>query len=313
MSKGLLSVVVPCYNEEQVLELFYDELKKILDNIQYDYEIIFVDDGSKDKTSDIIKNLHERDNKVQLISFSRNFGKESAMYAGLSYSRGDLTVIMDADLQHPPKVLIQMLQGIEEGYDTVTTIRINRHGEPMIKSFFSRQFYKLMKKIVAIELEQGSQDFRMMKRPVVDAILSLKEYNRFSKGIFSWVGFKVKYIEVENQERVAGATKWSLWGLFRYSIEGILAFSTMPLRFSTMFGLMISLSAFALLIEITVQTLIYGKDVPGYASLIVVILFLGSIQLLAIGTIAEYISKMYMEIKARPKYIVREHITEENK
>lgn len=309
-----LSIVVPCYNEEEVLELFYTTTIKVVEQVQekYDYEFVFIDDGSKDKTLEILKKLREEDSHIHIISFSRNFGKEAAIYAGLSNCIGDLVVVMDADLQHPPAVLPEMLKGIEDGYDTVTTKRMNRKGEGRIKSVFSRCFYSLMKKLTKTEIVNGAQDFRMMKRIVVDAILSLKEYNRFSKGIFSWVGFKVKYIEIENVERAAGETKWSLKSLFRYAIEGILAFSTSPLRISTVVGAIISLFAIILGICILGQTLIYGKDVPGYASTITTILFMGGIQLLSIGIIGEYIAKMYMEIKDRPKYLIREDIKSEN-
>lgn len=309
-----LSIVVPCYNEEEVLELFYTTTIKVVEQLQekYDYEFVFIDDGSKDKTLEILKKLREEDSHIHIISFSRNFGKEAAIYAGLSNCIGDLVVVMDADLQHPPAVLPEMLKGIEDGYDTVTTKRMNRKGEGRIKSAFSRCFYSLMKKLTKTEIVNGAQDFRMMKRIVVDAILSLKEYNRFSKGIFSWVGFKVKYIEIENVERAAGEMKWSLKSLFRYAIEGILAFSTSPLRISTVVGAIISLFAIILGICILGQTLIYGKDVPGYASTITTILFMGGIQLLSIGIIGEYIAKMYMEIKDRPKYLIREDIKSEN-
>ena len=309
-----LSIVVPCYNEEEVLELFYTTTIKVVEQVQekYDYEFVFIDDGSKDKTLEILKKLREEDSHIHIISFSRNFGKEAAIYAGLSSCIGDLVVVMDADLQHPPAVLPEMLKGIEDGYDTVTTKRMNRKGEGRIKSAFSRCFYSLMKKLTKTEIVNGAQDFRMMKRIVVDAILSLKEYNRFSKGIFSWVGFKVKYIEIENVERAAGETKWSLKSLFRYAIEGILAFSTSPLRISTVVGAIISLFAIILGICILGQTLIYGKDVPGYASTITTILFMGGIQLLSIGIIGEYIAKMYLEIKDRPKYLIREDIKSEN-
>lgn len=305
-----LSLIVPCYNEEPVINMFYEETMKILVMIKekYDYEFVFVDDGSKDKTLNILRDLKKKDNKVNIISFSRNFGKEAGIYAGLNNATGDLIVIMDADLQHPPKIILDMIEGIEEGYDTVTTRRVNRKGEPVIKSAFSRLFYKIMSKIVDFELVQGAQDFRMMKREVVDAILSLKEYNRFSKGIFSWVGFKVKYIEIENVERVAGTTKWSFKSLFKYAMEGMVSFSTVPLRISTILGLVISFIAIISTCIIIIQTLIQGKVVPGYASIITAVLFMGGIQLTCLGIIAEYISKMYLEIKDRPKYIVREKI-----
>ena len=305
-----ISLIVPCYNEEQVINMFYEETIKILDMIKnkYDYEFVFVDDGSKDETLNILRELKKKDDKINIISFSRNFGKEAGIYAGLNNSSGDLVVIMDADLQHPPKIILEMIEGIEEGYDTVTTRRVNRKGEPVIKSAFSKLFYKIMSKIVDFELVQGAQDFRMMKRDVVEAILSLKEYNRFSKGIFSWVGFKVKYIEIENFERVAGTTKWSFKSLVKYAIEGIISFSTVPLRISTILGLVISLIAIVSTCIIIIQTLIQGKIVPGYASIITAVLFMGGIQLTCLGIIAEYISKMYLEIKNRPKFIIKEKL-----
>lgn len=305
-----ISIIVPMFNEEQVINMFYDETKKVLKEIEekYTYEFIFVDDGSKDNTLNLVKKLREKDDKVTIISFSRNFGKEAGIYAGLNNATGDLVVIMDADLQHPPKIIKEMCEGIEEGYDTVTTRRINRKGEPIIKSAFSKMFYKIMSKIVDFEVVQGSQDFRMMKREVVDAIISLKEYNRFSKGIFSWVGFKVKYIEIENVERAAGTTKWSFKSLFKYALEGMLSFSTVPLRISTVLGLLISIVAIIATCVIIIQTLIFGKVVPGYASIITAVLFMGGVQLVCLGVISEYIAKMYLEIKDRPKYIIKEKI-----
>jgi len=309
-----ISIIVPCYNEEEVIQNFYHETVKVLNEVkdEFEYEFVFIDDGSKDNTLNCLKELRNKDQNISIISFSRNFGKEAGIYAGLNNATGDLVVTMDADLQHPPKILLEMLKGIEEGYDTVTTRRINRKGEPPIKSAFSRLFYKIMSKLVDFELVQGAQDFRMMKRNVVDAVLSLKEYNRFSKGIFSWVGFKVKYIEIENVKRAAGKTKWSFSSLFKYAIEGLISFSTVPLRISTILGLLISFIAIIATCIIIIQTLLYGKDVPGYASIITAVLFMGGIQLLSIGIISEYISKMYLEIKQRPKYIIKENIKKEN-
>lgn len=306
-----ISIIVPCYNEEEVLKLFYDEMKKeVLIKIQdkYDYELLFVDDGSKDKTLSILKQMKKVDNNVKIISFSRNFGKESAMYAGLENCDGDYVVIMDADLQHSPDKIIEMIKGIEEGYDVVTTVRQDRKGESKIRNAFSRLFYKIMHGSSKIEVKQGAQDYRMMTKQVVDAILELKEYNRFSKGIFSWVGFNVKYIETSNRERAAGKSKWNFFGLLKYAKEGIISFSTMPLKLSILFGLIISVIAIILGITVFIQTLYYGKDVPGYASTIISVLFMGGIQLISIGILSEYISKMYMEIKDRPKYIIKEKI-----
>lgn len=305
-----ISVVIPAYNEEEVIEMFYKEIYGIFQSLKnnYDYELIFVDDGSKDNTLNELKKLREKDNKVKIISFSRNFGKESAMYAGLSNSIGNLTVVMDADLQHDPKVIPQMIKYIEEGYDTVTTIR-NRKGEPKIKSLFSKIFYKLMSGSENIQLNQGSQDYRMMTRQVVNAIIDLKEYNRFSKGIFSWVGFKTKCIEVENRKREAGSSKWNYSGLVKYAMEGITSFTVKPLKIATIGGIIISIISLIFAIQIIIQTIIMGKDVPGYASTITSVLFIGGIQLITIGILSEYVGKIYLEIKDRPKYIIKEKIT----
>lgn len=310
-----LSIVVPCYNEETVIEIFYNKLMEITAKIsdKYDYEVIFVDDGSQDETFSKMKTLREKNSKIKIISFSRNFGKEAGIHAGLSNSTGELTVVMDADMQHPPEMILEMLKYIEEGYDTVTTRRKNRKGEPVIKSFCARMFYKLMNNFMEVKLEEGSQDFRMMKRNVVDAILSLDEYNRFSKGIFNWVGFKCKYIEIENVQRAAGKTKWSFSSLWKYAIEGITSFTTAPLKIATFIGMFVFIVSTIFAFTIVIQTLIMGKDVPGYASTIVSVLFMGAIQLLCIGILSEYISKMYMEIKNRPKYIIRDKIDNENK
>lgn len=310
-----LSIVVPCYNEETVIEIFYNKLMEITAKIsdKYDYEVIFVDDGSQDETFSKMKALKEKNSKIKIISFSRNFGKEAGIHAGLSNSTGELTVVMDADMQHPPEMILEMLKYIEEGYDTVTTRRKNRKGEPIIKSFCARMFYKLINKFMEVKLEEGSQDFRMMKRNVVDAILSLNEYNRFSKGIFNWVGFKCKYIEIENVKRAAGKTKWSFSSLWKYAMEGITSFTTAPLKIATFIGMFVFIVSTIFAFTIVIQTLIMGKDVPGYASTIVSVLFMGAIQLLCIGILSEYISKMYMEIKNRPKYIIRDKIDNENK
>lgn len=300
-----MSIVVPCYNEENNISNFYKEMIETLNKVKenYSYEIIFVNDGSNDKTEIEIKKIRKLDENVILISFSRNFGKEAAIYAGLNSATGDLVALIDADLQHPPRTILEMLDGINEGYDVVATKRKNRKGEPVVKSLFSKLFYRMMRMFIPIE--KNVQDFRLMKREVVDAILSLKEYNRFSKGIFTWVGFNIKYIEIENIERKAGKTKWSFRKLFSYAIEGITSFTTVPLKASTLMGFFISIIAIISTIIIILQTLIYGKDVPGYASIITAILFMGGVQLISIGILSEYISKMYLEIKKRPKYIIK--------
>ena len=300
-----ISIVVPCYNEEKNINNFYEEMIKTLEKVKenYSYEVIFVNDGSNDQTEIEVKKVRKTDKNVILISFSRNFGKEAAIDAGLNNATGDLVALIDADLQHPPVTILEMIKGINEGYDVVATKRKNRKGEPVIKSVFSKLFYKMMRMFIPIE--KNVQDFRLMKKEVVDAILSLKEYNRFSKGIFTWVGFNIKYIEIENIERKAGKTKWSFKKLFSYAIEGITSFTTAPLKASTLMGFCISIIAIISTIVIILQTLIYGKDVPGYASIITAILFMGGVQLISIGILSEYISKMYLEIKNRPKYIIK--------
>ncbi len=307
-----ISVVVSCYNEQEALPLFYEEITKIAKQLkQAEFEFIFVNDGSKDNTLSIIKELSKKDERVKYISFSRNFGKESAMYAGLKRATGDYISIMDADLQDPPKLLIEMYETLKQKeYDCVATRRVTRKGEPPIRSFFARMFYKLINKISKTEIVDGARDFRLMTKQMVEAILSMEEYNRFSKGIFGWVGFNTKWLEYENVERVAGETKWSFWKLFKYSIDGILAFSTAPLVISTIMGILFCFVAFLLIIFVVVKTLIYGDPVSGWPSTICIILFVGGIQLFCIGIIGQYLSKTYLEVKKRPIYIVKE--TEED-
>lgn len=305
MSK--ISIVVPCYNEQETVELFYEATVPVLEKIGYDYELIYVNDGSKDKTWEKLIELHESKNYVSVINLSRNFGKESGMYAGLKHADGDYIAVMDSDLQDPPEMLIEMVKGIEvDGYDIVGTRRVSRHGEPPIRSFFARQFYKWINRFIEVEIVDGARDYRLMKRQVVDSILELNEYNRFSKGIFAWVGYKTKYLEYENVERVAGETSWSFWKLAKYAVEGIVAFTTAPLQLSTIFGLIVSFFAFAYMAFVFVKAALYGDPVAGYPSLMVVITFLGGIQLLGIGILGEYLSKMYMEVKARPIYIAKD-------
>lgn len=314
MKKKLLSVVVSCYNEEQALPIFYEEVSKVLKEIKtLDYEIIFVDDGSKDNTLNIIKAYTKLDKKVRYISFSRNFGKEAAMIAGLEYSKGDYVTLMDADMQDPPSLLPKMYEILtKENYDVVGTRRVTRKGEPKIRSFFSRMFYRIINKMSKTEMVDGARDFRLMKRKVVDAIISMKEYNRYSKGIFSFVGFKTKWIEYENIKRVAGKTKWSFWKLFKYAIEGIVGFSTFPLVLSALIGLVFCLLSFIMIIVIIVKTLIFGDPVSGWPSLMCVIFFIGGIQLFVMGIIGEYLSKTYLETKNRPIYIISETELDEN-
>ena len=308
MKKNLISIVVPCYFEEETLPYFYEEITKVSDKMtEVDFEYIFVNDGSKDNTLDILKQLSIKDKRVRFISLSRNFGKESAMYAGLEYSKGDFVAIMDADLQDPPSLLPEMYEGIiKDGYDCVATRRVNRKGEPPIRSFFARMFYKIMNKISKADIVDGARDFRLMKRKVVNAILKLGEYNRFSKGLFGWVGFKTKWLEYENIERAHGETKWSFWKLLIYSIDGIVAFSSMPLFISSIVGIAFCLISFFAIIFIIVRQIVWGGSAYGWPSLVCIILMLSGIQLFAIGILGQYLSKTYLEVKKRPIYIVDE-------
>ncbi|MBQ8941406.1 MAG: glycosyltransferase family 2 protein [Firmicutes bacterium] len=309
-----VDLIVPCFNEEQVVELFYTETSKVINEISgYEFNFIFVDDGSRDKTIDILKSLAEKDSKVKYISFSRNFGKESAMYAGLKNSTGDYVLILDADLQHPPKLIIPMLEAMEEGYDCCSANRATRDGDPVLRTFFTRYFYRLVNKISEVDMPDGAGDFRMMNRPMVNAVIAMSEVQRFSKGIFSWVGFKTKWISFENVERAAGETKWNFWKLFSYAIDGITAFSTFPLKVSSYVGLFTAASSFIYLIYIIIKTLIFGKDLPGYASTVTLILFVGGMLLLACGILGEYIAKIYLEVKNRPVYIIRKTNVDEPK
>lgn len=301
----LLSVVVPCFNEEESVRIFLDEIEKELKD--QNFEIIFINDGSSDNTLSTIKYLAKNNPNINYISFSRNFGKESAIYAGLENARGDLIAVMDADLQHPPTLLGEMIKAItEEGYDIAAARRVSRKGEPKIKSFFSRRYYSFFNRISKIEIVEGATDYRVMTRQVRDAILELEEYNRFSKGLFQWVGFDTKWIDYENIERAAGETTWSLLGLFRYSMEGIIAFSTMPLTVSILLGTLISIIAFLYMIFIIAKYLLYSDPVQGFATIMCAILLLGGIQLLSIGTLGKYLEKTYFETKNRPIYIVKE-------
>lgn len=308
----LISVVVPCYNEEEVLPLFYDEIIKVTDSMKLQYpelefEFLFVNDGSKDGTLRIFRSLADKDKRVRYISFSRNFGKESGMYAGLQNSKGDYVVVMDADLQHPPSFLPEMYSYVKGGeYDCATTRRVSRKGESKVRSWFARKFYKIMNKISQTEIVDGAQDFRFMSRQMVDAVLSMSEYNRFSKGIFSWVGFNVKYIEYENVERAAGTTAWSFWGLFKYSLEGIMAFSTAPLALSSLLGIISCIIAFILMIITIIKTIAFGDPVAGYPTTICVIFLLSGLQLFCTGILGQYLSKTYLETKHRPIYIASE-------
>lgn len=311
-----ISVIVPCYNEQEAIPFFYDEIVKISKIMENDaeFEYLFINDGSKDKTINVLRELAKRDERVKYVSFSKNFGKEAAMYAGLEKSSGDYIAVMDVDLQDPPELLVQMFQDLESGeYDCVATRRVSRKGEPPIRSLFAKLFYSMINKISKTEIVDGARDYRLMTRQMVDAILEVKEYNRFSKGIFSWVGFNTKWLEYENVERRAGETKWSFWKLLKYSLDGIVAFSTVPLSIASILGLLLCFIAFVLIIVIVVKTLAFGDPVAGYPSLMCVILFVGGVQLFCMGILGKYLSKTYLETKKRPIYLVKEENIDENK
>ena len=310
----LLSAIVPCYNEQDNIFDFYDELMKndaFFKSEGVDLEVIYVDDGSHDETVARVKELIQRDGRVRLVSFSRNFGKEAAMYAGLKSSKGDYVAIMDCDLQDPPALLPEMYKAVtEEGYDSVATRRVNRKGEPPIRSFFARKFYKLINRMSNTEIVDGARDFRLMTRQFVDAILSMEEYNRFSKGIFGWVGFKNKWLEFENIERKKGETKWSFWKLFVYALDGIIAFSTAPLAVASVVGVLFCIAAFIAIIAIIIRQFTVGDPhgTVGWASTACIILFVSGVQLFCLGIVGQYLSKAYLEVKKRPMYIVKEEL-----
>ena len=307
-SKKKISIVVPCYNEQEVLPMFYEELNKVMKKLgNVELELILVNDGSKDNTLKEFKELASKDERVRYISFSRNFGKEAAMYAGLEASTGDYVAIMDADLQDPPKLLLEMYDILENSdYDCVGTRRVTRKGEPKIRSFFAKLFYKLMKKISKMDIVDGARDFRLMTRQMTDSIVSMQEYNRFSKGIFTWVGFKTKWLEYENVERAAGKSKWSFWKLFIYSLDGITAFSTFPLVIAAILGMLFCILAFIMILVIIFKTIAFGEPVSGWPSTVCAILFVGGVQLFCTGIIGQYIAKTYLEVKKRPIFIVKE-------
>lgn len=303
-----ISVIVSCYNEEESLPLFYEEMSKVMAEMsQNDFELIFVNDGSRDNTLKEIKELRAKDKRVRYISFSRNFGKEAAMKAGLDYSTGDYVTLMDADLQDPPKMLPEMLNILEkEHYDCVGTRRVTRKGEPVIRSFFARKFYKIINKMSKVEMVDGARDYRLMTRQMVEAIKSCEEYNRYSKGLWSFVGFKTKWLEFENVQRVAGETKWSFWKLFKYAIEGIVAFTTAPLTMAAFLGILFCFIAFIMIVVIIFKTLVWGDPVSGWPSLACIIIFVSGIQLFFMGIFGEYLAKTYLETKKRPLYIIKE-------
>ncbi len=304
-----LSIIVPCYNEEESVPLFYAETMKqeaFFHEKGVELEFVFVNDGSKDKTVQVVKELREKDERVHLVSFSRNFGKEAAIYAGFQKAKGDFVVLMDADLQDPPALLPEMYGHIESGYDSVATRRVNRKGEPPIRSFFARRFYGLMRKISTTEIVDGARDYRMMTRQVRDAILSMTEYNRFSKGIFGWVGFETKWLEYENIQRAAGETKWSFWKLFKYSIEGIMAFSTVPLMISLVLGIIFGILGFGFLLFFVISAAVSGLNPFNGGTIVSTVVFIGGIILACMGILGLYTSKLYLEVKKRPVYIVKE-------
>ena len=303
-----ISIIVPCFNEEESLPLFYAEMEKIKFQLNDHFEYIFVNDGSKDRTLQILRDLNQVDKSVHYLSFSRNFGKEAALYAGLKHATGDLVTVMDADLQDPPELLLTMKSMLEKNpdLDCVGTRRTTRDGEPPIRSFFAKMFYKLINRISQVEMGDGARDFRLMRRQMVDAILEVSEYNRFSKGIFAWVGFRTEYLEYKNVERVAGKTSWSFWQLLNYSLEGIINFSDAPLTIAFLGGVAACLLAFFLIMIVIVRTLIFGDPTSGWPSMVSIILFLGGFQLLTIGILGKYIGKIFMETKKRPIYVIKE-------
>ena len=306
--KRTVTLIVPCYNEEESLPIFYRAVCGVMDSLpEYDFTLLLVNDGSRDGTLALMRELSAADERVQYLSFSRNFGKEAAMYAGFCNAKTDYVAVMDADMQDPPSLLPQMLAILEEGeYDSVATRRVTREGEPPIRSFFARAFYRLINRISDADVVDGARDFRLMKREMVEAIVSMCEYNRFSKGIFGWIGFKTKWLPYKNVERAAGETKWSFWGLFKYSIDGIVNFSQAPLSIASMAGLFFTLVAFLMILFIVVRKLIFGDPVAGWASTICIILFIGGVQLLCMGIMGQYLAKTYMEVKRRPHYITAE-------
>lgn len=301
-----ISIVIPCYNEQEAIPYFYREINKISKKMKEEFEFIFVNDGSKDNTLITIRRLSKKDTRIKYIDLSRNFGKEAAMLAGLEYSKGDLVAIMDADLQDPPELLPKMVYYIKKGYDSVGTRRVTRKGEPLIRSFFARLFYKIINKMSKIEMVDGARDYRLMTRQMVNSIISLKEYNRYSKGLFSFVGYKTKWIEFENVNRVAGETKWNFFKLFLYAVEGIVGYSTLPLTLAALFGVLFCFISMLLIIFIIIRTLVWGDPVAGWPSLVCIMFMIGGIQLFCTGIIGIYLSKTYLETKKRPIYIIKE-------
>lgn len=309
----LISLIIPCYNEQEVLEILYEELKKVSASMNnYQFEFLFINDGSKDNTLSILKKLAESDTRVTYYSFSRNFGKEAAMYAGLCNAKGDYVAVMDADMQDPPSLLPQMVSIIKKGYDSVATRRENRKGEPPIRSFFAKLFYKIINKISDADIVDGARDFRLMKREMVDAIIRMSEYNRFSKGIFGWIGFNTYWLPYKNIERAAGKTKWSFWKLLKYSIDGIVNFSQVPLIIASWLGVCFTTFSFIMVLFIIIRKLLFGDPVAGWASLACIITFIGGIQLFCMGIMGQYLAKTYLEVKNRPHFIIQETNSDES-
>lgn len=310
----MISIIVPCFNEEEAIPLFFVELEKTKANIAHEFEYIFINDGSSDHTLEVLRNLARKHKFVRYLSFSRNFGKEAALYAGLQAASGELVTVMDVDLQDPPELLPRMVEMIETtDIDCVGTRRTDRKGEPLIRSFFAKKFYQLINKISDTEMVDGARDYRLMTRQMVDAILELTEHNRFSKGLFSWVGFKTEYLTFENRERGVGDTSWSFWKLFNYSIDGIINFSDAPLSIASFVGAFSCVASAIAMVFIIVRALLFGDPTSGWPSLVTIILFIGGIQLLCIGIIGKYIGKIFMETKKRPVYIVKETENENKK
>lgn len=302
-----LTLIIPCYNEQESLPIFYDEVTRVCRSLQCDYQLIFVNDGSKDNTLNILKELAAKDEHVVYLSFSRNFGKEAAMYAGFCNAKGDYVAVMDADMQDPPFLLPDMIKILESGeYDSVATCRKNRVGGPVIRSWFARKFYRIINKISDVDIVDGARDFRLMKREMVDAVVSIGESNRFSKGIFGWIGFRTYWLPYEDVERVAGKTKWSFWKLFKYAMDGIMNFSQVPLSIASWGGILFTCTSFILLVFIVLRKLIFGDPVAGWASTICAIIFIGGIELFCMGVMGQYIAKTYIETKRRPHYIISE-------
>ena len=302
---NMISLIVPCYNEETSIPLFYDVVKKVLTQMDVEYELVFVDDGSRDNTLSELEKLALQDDHVIYLSFARNFGKEAAMFAGFSNVKGDYVAVIDADLQHPPELLPLMYEAIQSGeYDSVATRRVNRKGQSPLRAFFSRRFYSLINRFSDMDIVDGAQDYRLMKRDMVEAILSMSEYNRFSKGIMGWIGFRTKWLPHEDTERIAGESKWSFWKLFRYAVDGIISFTQAPLNIASWLGVMVTFFAFVYMIYIIIKWLLIGDPVAGWATTICVILFIGGLQLSILGIMGQYLAKTYLEVKNRPHYII---------